>query len=92
MKSKNAKDPKSSRIIMIDFGITKRFLSDAGEHIECVKNKNFEGNFLFQSHNAFRNLTLTRRDDLISLAYILTFYFVGEVAWTSTLNYDRNLF
>jgi serine/threonine protein kinase len=33
LKSKNARDPKSSQIILIDFGISSSFLNENGKHV-----------------------------------------------------------
>ena len=37
----------------------------------------FKGNLLFQSKNAFEGKTLSRRDDIISLIYLLVFLING---------------
>lgn len=50
------------------------------------KNQKFSGNFLYQSVNAFKGLTLSRRDDLISLAYLLIDYFNGNQLWVNSLD------
>ena len=36
---------------------------------------------LFASHNAFRGYSLSRRDDLIQLAYLLCFLVTGQFTW-----------
>ena len=45
---------------------------------------NFKGNMLFSSKNAFTGQTLSRRDDIISLVYLLVFLL------TSNLDYDAD--
>jgi serine/threonine protein kinase len=88
LRSRNAKTVKSSEIVLIDFGFAQEFLSDSGKHIDCTYKDKFSGNVLFQSPNAFKYRTLSRRDDLISLANILAFYFVGEVPWSNKIRFD----
>jgi chemotaxis methyl-accepting protein methylase len=83
LRSRNAKNVKSSEIILIDFGFAQKFLLDSGKHVECAFTDEFNGNVLFQSYNAFKYKSLSRRDDLISLANILAFFFVGEVPWSN---------
>jgi hypothetical protein len=46
----------------------------------------FKGNLIFQSHNAFKQLTLSRRDDLISLANLIAYLFRGGFKWTKEIN------
>ena len=77
---------------MIDFGFAQGYLSAFADHLEFAETDQFMGNYLFQSPNAFRFKTLSRRDDLISLTNILAFYFVGEVTWYRKIKSDRDLF
>ena len=65
---------------MIDFGISKYYMKN-GVHIKRKKVKFFSGNVLFSSKNAFRGLELSRRDDLISLCYLLVFFLKGSAKW-----------
>lgn len=39
--SNNKKDLKSSRIVLIDFGLAKPYLSDLDKHIEIKDNEKF---------------------------------------------------
>lgn len=80
---------KSSEIVLIDFGLAKSFLTADFKHKEMETSVKFSGNFLFQSYNAFKALTLSRRDDLISLAYLLVFYFDGTPKWADEIDDDK---
>lgn len=40
---------------------------------------------MFASENAFRQIALSRRDDLISLTYILTHFLNGKLLWLGSL-------
>ena len=74
-----------SKIKIIDFGLATPYLKtiinkDGVEEIIHIKKerKHFQGNFAFSSKNAFREITLSRRDDLISLAYLLVYFSTGK--------------
>jgi hypothetical protein len=45
---------------------------------------------LFSSHNAFKGYSLSRRDDLISLSYLLCFLVVGDFLWLGNLRADMD--
>jgi serine/threonine protein kinase len=47
LRSKDAKDQKSSEIVLIDFGIASEYKCDLGQHVECSKSERFKGNLLF---------------------------------------------
>ena len=75
-------DKSSSRIVLIDFGIALAWEKpDDFQHVGWEKIDEFRGNCLFASHNSFRGYTLSRRDDLISLAYLLSFLVTGRFLW-----------
>lgn len=77
-------------LVLIDFGCAKIFPSTAMFSFD-KQPFSFSGNFLYASHNAFqidnRNPNpLTRRDDLISLAYMLTSLIQDDLEWTRSVN------
>jgi len=41
--------------------------------------KQFQGNLAFSSYNAFNEITLSRRDDMISLIYLLLYLSSGKL-------------
>ena len=47
-------------------------------HIKKVY-KSFQGNLAFSSKNAFNQISLSRRDDLISLVYLLMYLATGKL-------------
>lgn len=70
---------------MIDFGLATQYLKEDvnlnGDIIKVhvIKQKqNFRGNIAFSSKNAFKQKTLSRRDDLISLVYLMLFLITGK--------------
>lgn len=60
------------KLQMIDFGLCTKFLSRDGKHIEQC-NSSFIGNLLFCSPNILEKKITSRRDDLISLYYLLVY-------------------
>jgi hypothetical protein len=61
------------KLRFIDFGLVTRFLDEKKEHIKDGVSDKFKGSMLFASKNSFKFLRTSRRDDLISLVYILIF-------------------
>lgn len=78
----------STEIVLIDFGIAKRFTDDDGEHVKQSIRVPFSGNFLYASKNSFARKTLSRRDDLHSLVFLVLFLINGEFTWMKDINLD----
>ena len=79
----NENDPLKN-LKLVDFGLSTPYfkgikntdkLSDI--HIKCGYCR-FKGNLDFSSYNAFNEINLSRRDDLISLVYILIYLTSGK--------------
>lgn len=75
----------SSRTVhLVDFGSAHRFLNkESGSHIE--ENEKYPGNVgtsSFATNRACKGLTPSRRDDLLSLGYIMIYVFKGELPWS----------
>lgn len=77
--SSNFHSPDSSLIYLIDFGLTSKYLDSDAEHIPFCETEFFLGNPLFASVNAFKFKEQSRRDDLISLVYILVYFLNGSL-------------
>ena len=83
----------SSQILLIDYGISKRYLNEMNDHIEENDSVPFSGNLLFASKNSFMLKEQSRRDDLISLVYFIAFLVNGELTWLKNLrHYDPKFF
>jgi serine/threonine protein kinase len=67
-----------SSIKLIDFGLCSTFIDEKGRHIKPHKSS-FRGNVAFCSYNALNDKALSRRDDLISLAYLLLYLHRGTL-------------
>lgn len=69
------------RIRIIDFGLVKSFLDEEGNHISKKRERYFKGNMIFASKNAFNLFTQSRRDDLMSLCYLLIYLIDGDLVF-----------
>ena len=68
---------------LIDFGLASPFvvkneITGEFDHIKLAS-REFQGNLAFSSKNAFDQITLSRRDDFISLVYMLTYLASGKL-------------
>ena len=65
---------QSCTIKIIDFGFCTRYTDEVtGEHIKLKKVESFRGNLKFASLNQLGFFCTSRRDDLISLCYLLVY-------------------
>ena len=61
-------------------------------HIKPTKNNKFIGNAKFQSINGHKGLTLSRRDDMEAIAYLLIYFLKGSLPWDEvTARRDKKL-
>jgi serine/threonine protein kinase len=81
---------KPTKVVLIDFGISKHYLIN-NKHIEFkVKNK-FLGTLNFASINTHKLYEQSRRDDLESVAYMLIYLFFGELEWMDTVSENNSI-
>ena len=71
-------------IHIIDFGLAKKYVDHRGFHLEEEQSSTFEGNLSFSSYNGQNLRSLSRRDDLISLCYLLIYSLEGSLPWLET--------
>lgn len=77
-----------NKIYLIDFGLATKILTDAGLHEERVNTKTFSGNFLFASMNSCRGYSKSRRDDVESLIYMISYYISNKyLPWCDLTRY-----
>ena len=68
------------RIRIIDFGLVKRWMDKSNNgHCKKKRERYFQGNMIFASKNAFNLFTQSRRDDLMSLCYLLLYLVDGDL-------------
>ncbi|CDW90420.1 ck1 family protein kinase [Stylonychia lemnae] len=72
-----------SLIRLIDYGISKSYLTNDGWHILNEKQSKFSGNLLFSSVFQMRFQGPSRRDDLISIFYLMIMLKDKYLPWQS---------
>ena len=72
-------------IYIVDFGLCKKYRSSkTGKHILPKLTKKFKGTIKYASPNAIKGKEISRRDDLISLGYMLIFLLKKKLPWENT--------
>ncbi|CAD8068235.1 unnamed protein product [Paramecium primaurelia] len=75
------KDDDDNQLYMVDFGISKFYKDENESHISFRENQPFIGTSRYASINAHRGYSLSRRDDMESLGYMLIFLLKGQLPW-----------
>ena len=75
---------------LIDFGFCKSYLLDDRTHIRCETGKSIIGTPNFISINMHNRLSLSRRDDLESMVYVLIYLFLPLETWKEIFKEDLN--
>ena len=87
----NLKDKNMHKIRLVDFGFASRFLDKHGKHIKEEEVDVFRGNMVFASVNMFDFKSPSRRDDLMSLCYLLIYLLnSGNVPFVVDNNMSKN--
>ncbi|CAD8165667.1 unnamed protein product [Paramecium octaurelia] len=75
------KDDDDNQLYIVDFGISKFYKDENESHISFRENQPFIGTSRYASINAHRGYSLSRRDDMESLGYMLIFLLKGQLPW-----------
>ena len=78
------------KLYLIDFGLAKKYRSKKGKHITFSLNNNITGTPRYCSINGLRGAQQSRRDDLESLFYVITYFFRGNLPWQKLKIKSRN--
>lgn len=71
----------SSRVYLIDYGLSKRYRDDKHVHIKYMEGKRLTGTARYASLNACLGREQGRRDDLESLGFNLMYFLRGKLPW-----------
>ena len=75
-------EDKTNIIFLIDYGFSKRFKNNkTHQHIPYREGRTFVGTPIFASINSHLGIELSRRDDLMSIGYILIYLLKGVLPW-----------
>ena len=71
----NIQDDGTAKVFLIDFGFAAKYVKDkTGDHIEVNDGTDmFQGNLLFSTVSQMKFLKTSRRDDIISLFYMIVY-------------------
>ena len=84
---------RSNIIHMIDFGLTSSVVDPrTGQHIPLTKKKSLSGTIRYISLNGHKGYALSRRDDLISLGYMIVRFITGRLPWQKIATRKNSLF
>ena len=72
----------SNTMYLIDFGLTKSVIDQkTGRHVQFMTGKNLIGTCRFVSVNAHHGFELSRRDDLLTLGFVMINFVKGRLPW-----------
>jgi len=78
---KEGKMDSNSDLILLDYGLSKFYINDKGEHIKFKDNKTPFGNMIFCSIWNLLGIEESRRDDLDSFCNIIIYLMTGNLPW-----------
>lgn len=82
---------KKNIVYLIDFGISKRFRnSKTKAHIPYLEGQKMKGTARYTSINSHLKISLSRRDDLESLAYCIIYFYKGYLPWQIVKSKSEN--
>ena len=92
-KENNKKDIDKNNftLYLIDYGLAEPYINlKTKVHKKPKENQGHKGTIDFCSINSHMGLSLSRRDDLESLAYCLIYLYLGNLPWTSSRSIGKS--
>ena len=77
-------------LYILDFGLSRKYRSKTTKkHIEFTKDNPLVGNARYSSINALEGGTISRRDDLESIGYLIIYLILGKLPWQGIIGNNR---
>ncbi|KAG5475412.1 hypothetical protein LSCM1_03527 [Leishmania martiniquensis] len=81
-------DPE--QLYLVDFGLSVRFRDRKGKHRPLITNHSFMGTPRYASLRTHMGHTLSRRDDIEQLVYVMIYLFRGRLPWSGLRIHDQD--
>ncbi|CEM23755.1 unnamed protein product [Vitrella brassicaformis CCMP3155] len=82
---------QAHRVYIVDYGLAKRYVDVCrmGQHVPMREGKKLVGTAIFASLNNHMGRECSRRDDVESLGFMLTYLAMGKLPWMDVAVDDR---
>ena len=76
----------TNSVYIVDFGLSRKFIDEKRYHLPMKRNQGIRGTLSFISMNTHSGMTMSRRDDIESLAYVTMYLVKGILPWDRPKN------
>lgn len=78
-------DSNPALVYLVDFGLSKKYITEEGKHIESRSDRKLVGTARYASIQTHNGKEQGRRDDLESICYIMLYFIKGHLPWEGML-------